>query len=163
MEYLEYLKKLLDVVVQEEASDLDISVGHAPNIRITGQLIPLSKEKIILPKDSEGLAFSIMSEVQRKKFLAEKEIDFSYQHEDKGRFRVNIFFQRGSVSLALRFIPSKIRTIEELSLPPVLHDFIDLSAGACFGDRRNQPGKVHYFSRNDRRNKPHQSSPHNYS
>jgi twitching motility protein PilT len=141
MEYLEYLKKLLDVVVQEEASDLDISVGHAPNIRITGQLIPLSKEKIILPKDSEGLAFSIMSEVQRKKFLAEKEIDFSYQHEDKGRFRVNIFFQRGSVSLALRFIPSKIRTIEELSLPPVLHDFINRPQGLVLVTGATSQGK----------------------
>ena len=114
MDYLTYLKKLLDIVVKEEASDLDISVGHVPNIRITGQLVPLSQEKIILPKDSEGMAFSIMSELQRKKFLEEKEIDFSYQHEDKGRFRINIFFQRGSISLALRFIPSKIRTIEEL-------------------------------------------------
>ena len=57
MEYLEYFKKLLDIAVSEEASDLDISVGHAPNIRITGQLVPLSQEKPILPKDSEGFGF----------------------------------------------------------------------------------------------------------
>jgi twitching motility protein PilT len=72
MEYLQYLKKLLDIVVKEEASDLDISVGHSPNIRITGQLVPLGQEKIILAKDSEGLAFSIMSDLQKKKFLEEK-------------------------------------------------------------------------------------------
>ena len=83
MEYLEYFKKLLDAAVSEEASDLDISVGHVPNIRITGQLVPLSQEKVITPKDSEGLAFCLLSEVQKKKFLEEKEIDFSYQHEDK--------------------------------------------------------------------------------
>src|SRR6185295_5993506 len=124
MEHLQYLKKLLDIVVQQEASDLDISVGHAPNIRITGQLVPLSQEKVITPKDAEGLAFALLSETQRKKFLEDKEIDFSYQHEDKGRFRLNIFFQRGNISLALRFIPSKVRTIEELNLPPILHDFI---------------------------------------
>jgi twitching motility protein PilT len=59
------------------------------------------------------MAFSIMSALQKKSFLENKEIDFSYQHEEKGRFRVNIFFQRGTISLALRFIPSKIRTIEE--------------------------------------------------
>ena len=69
MDYLTYLKKLLDIAVKEEASDLDISVGHTPNIRITGQLVPLSQEKIIEPKDSEGLAFALMTEVQKKKFL----------------------------------------------------------------------------------------------
>jgi len=141
MEYLLYLKKLLDTVVKEEASDLDISVGHVPNIRITGQLVPLSQEKIILAKDSEGLAFSILSEIQRKKFLEAKEIDFSYQHEDKGRFRVNIFFQRGTISLALRFIPSKIRTIEELNLPPILHDFISRPQGLILVTGATSQGK----------------------
>ena len=91
MDYLPYLKKLLDIVVKEEASDLDISVGHVPNIRITGQLVPLGEDKIVSPADAEGMAFSIMSEAQRKKFKDEKEMDFSYQHEDKGRLRVNIF------------------------------------------------------------------------
>lgn len=141
MEYLQYLKKLLDTVVKEEASDLDISVGHAPNIRVTGQLIPLSQEKAISPKDSEGLAFSILSEIQRKRFLEEKEVDFSYQHEDKGRFRVNIFFQRGSISLALRFIPSKIRTVEELNLPPILHDFISRPQGLILVTGATSQGK----------------------
>jgi twitching motility protein PilT len=141
MEYLPYLKKLLDIVIQEEASDLDISVGHAPNIRVTGQLVPLSQEKIILPKDSEGMAFALMSELQRKKFLEQKETDFSYQHEDKGRFRVNIFFQRGSISLALRFIPSKIRTIEELGLPPILHTLASRQQGLVLVTGATSQGK----------------------
>jgi twitching motility protein PilT len=141
MDYLIYLKKLLDTVVSEEASDLDISVGHVPNIRITGQLVPLSKEAVITAKDSEGIAFSIMSELQRKQFLEFKEIDFSYQHEDKGRFRVNVFFQRGSISLALRFIPSKIRTIEELNLPPILHDFLSRPQGLVLVTGATSQGK----------------------
>jgi len=141
MDYLIYIKKLLDIVVKEDASDLDISVGHAPNIRITGQLVPLSQEKIILPKDSEGIALSIMSELQRKKFLEEKEIDFSYAHEGRGRFRVNAFYQRGSVSLALRFIPPKIRTIEELNLPPVLHDFTSRPQGLVLVTGATSQGK----------------------
>ena len=141
MEYLQYLKKLLDIVVKEEASDLDISVGHAPNVRITGQLVPLSQEKVILPKDSESIAFSLLSELQKKKFLEEKEIDFSYQHEDKGRFRINIFFQRGSISLALRFIPSRIRTIEELNLPPILHDFASRPQGLVLVTGATSQGK----------------------
>jgi twitching motility protein PilT len=103
--------------------------------------VPLSKEKIIEPKDSEGLAFSIMSEAQRKKFIEEKETDLSYQHEQKGRFRVNIFYQRGSISLALRFIPSKIRTIEELNLPPVLHDFTSRPQGLVLVTGATSQGK----------------------
>jgi twitching motility protein PilT len=141
MDYLSYLKKLLDITVKEEASDLDISVGHVPNIRITGQLVPLGQEKIVTEKDSEGMAFALMSEAQRKKFLEEKEIDFSYQHEDKGRFRVNIFFQRGCVSIAMRFIPSKIRTIEELSLPPILHDFTARPQGLILVTGATSQGK----------------------
>ncbi|MCX6720934.1 MAG: type IV pilus twitching motility protein PilT [Candidatus Staskawiczbacteria bacterium] len=141
MDYLQYLKKLLDIVVQQEASDLDISVGHVPNIRITGQLVPLSQEKVILAKDSEGIAFAILSEIQRKKLLEEKEVDFSYQYEDKGRFRANIFFQRGSISLALRFIPSDIRTIEDLNLPPILHDFTSRPQGLILVTGATSQGK----------------------
>ncbi|MCX6723286.1 MAG: type IV pilus twitching motility protein PilT [Candidatus Staskawiczbacteria bacterium] len=141
MDYLTYIKKLLDTVITQEASDLDISVGHAPNIRITGQLVPLSQEKIVLAEDSWGLAFALLSEPLRKKFMEEKEIDFSYQHENKGRFRTNIFYQRGNISLALRFVPSKIRTIEDLSLPPVLHDFINRTQGLILVTGATSQGK----------------------
>jgi twitching motility protein PilT len=141
MEYLQYFKKLLDITIEQDASDLDISVGHVPNIRITGQLIPLTQEKIVTSKDSEGIANSMMSEDQKKRFIEEKEIDFSYQHEEKGRFRVNIYFQRGSVSIALRFIPSKIRTIEELNLPPVLHDFASRPQGLVLVTGATSQGK----------------------
>jgi twitching motility protein PilT len=142
MDYLTYFKKLLDITIKEEASDLDICVGHAPNIRITGQLVPLGQEPIILPKDSEGIAFSIMSDLQRKKFLEEKEIDFSYEYEKKGRFRVNAFFQRGVISLALRFLPTKIKTIEELNLPPVLHDFTNRPQGLVLVTGASGQGKT---------------------
>ena len=123
MDYLSKLKKLLSLIIREEASDLHISVDNFPTLRITGKLIPLIKEKKILSQDSEGLAFALMTDLQRKKFLEEKEIDFSYDFEGKVRFRINIFFQKGSISIALRLIPPKIKTIEELNLPPVLHEF----------------------------------------
>ena len=141
MDYLTYLKKLLDITIKQDASDLDLSVGHPPNIRIIGQLVPLSQEQIISAKDSEGIAFAMMSELQRKKFLEEKEIDFSYQHGDAGRFRVNIFFQRGTISLALRFIQSKIRTIEELNMSPVLHDFLSRTQGLVLVTGATSQGK----------------------
>ncbi len=129
MDYSQTLKKILDITLKDQASDLLISVGHPPVIRITGQLVPLLKEKIIGPEDSKGLAFSLMNEFKRQKFLAEKEIDFSYDFDGKARFRVNIFFQRGCISLALRVVPQKIKTIEDLSLPPVLHEFLHKSQG----------------------------------
>lgn len=141
MDYLSFIKQLLDQVVEQRASDLDISVGHPPNIRITGQLVPLTQEKIITEKDSEGLAFSIMSEIQKKNLFENKEIDFSYKHGDKGRFRVNIFFQRGSISLALRFVPSEIKTIEELNLPPILHDFAARPQGLVLVTGATSQGK----------------------
>jgi twitching motility protein PilT len=141
MDYLQTLKKLLDTVIKENASDLDIAVNYVPHIRITGQLIPLRQEKNVLPKDSEGFAFSLMSEIQKKKFLEEKEIDFSYDFEGKGRFRVNAFFQRGTISIAMRFIPLKIRTIEDLNLPPVLHDFTSRPQGLVLVTGASSQGK----------------------
>lgn len=141
MDYLTYLKKLLEIAVREQASDLDISVGHYPNIRVTGQLIPLSQENKITDKDAEGLAFAIMSEEQKKRFLVQKELDLSYDFEGKGRFRVNIFYQRGFISLALRFVPTKIRTIEELNLPPILHDFAGRPQGLVLVTGATSQGK----------------------
>jgi twitching motility protein PilT len=141
MDYLSYFKKLLDITIEQQASDLDISVGHKPNVRITGQLIPLVQEKEITAKDSEGIAFCMMQESQQKRFLEYKEIDFSYQHEKKGRFRVNIYFQRGTISIAMRFIPSEIRTIEDLNLPPVLHDFASRPQGLVLVTGATSQGK----------------------
>jgi len=129
MDYLSYFKKLLDITIKYQASDLDLSVGHHPTIRVVGELIPLTSEKVLSAQDSEGIAFAVMNEYQKKRFLEEREIDFSYQYEDKGRFRINAYFQRGTVSLAMRFIPSYIRTIEELNLPPVLHEFVNRTRG----------------------------------
>ncbi|MBU2539792.1 type IV pilus twitching motility protein PilT [Patescibacteria group bacterium] len=141
MDYLSLIKKLLAIVIDEEASDLHISVGHKPTIRITGQLVPLSGEKEIGKQDSEEIAFAMLSELQKKRFLEEKEIDFSYDFENRARFRVNIFFQRNGISLALRLIPNKIKTIEELNLPPVLHDFINRSQGLILVTGASSQGK----------------------
>jgi len=136
-----WLKKLLEITVEREASDLHISVGHPPVLRITRQLVDLEREKIITPKDSQGLAFSLMTPLQKEKFLREKEIDFAYDFEGKARFRVNVFFQKGMVSIALRLIPSKIKTIEELNLPPVLHKFTQAQQGFVLVTGASSQGK----------------------
>ncbi len=141
MDYLPNLKKILDITIKEEASDLLVSVGHPPTIRITGQLVPLVKEKVISKEDAKGLAFALMDDQKKQKFLAEKEIDFSYDFDNKARFRVNIFFQRNCVSMALRLISPNIKTIEELSLPPILHEFTNRSQGLVLVTGASGQGK----------------------
>jgi twitching motility protein PilT len=123
------LKELLEIVVKEQASDLHVSVGHPPILRITGRLVPLAKREKMTPKDTQGLAEALMSPEQFQKFLIEKEIDFSYAFGPEARFRVNAFFQEGKISLALRLISQNIKTIEELNLPPIVKEFTKASQG----------------------------------
>ena len=111
------------------ASDLHISVGRKPTIRIDGTLVEISDKKTLTPDNTRELSYSLLTEDQQKEFEREKEIDFSYTLKDKARFRVNVFYQRNYVSAALRLIPSKIKTIEELNLPPILHEFITPTQG----------------------------------
>ena len=127
--YQKQLAELLNITCEEQASDLHISVGHPPVLRITGRLTPLLKKKVISPQDAEGLVQALLTEEQCQRFLKEKEIDFSYSFEQKARFRVNVFFQRGYMSASLRRIPQKIKTVEELNLPPILHEFTKPSQG----------------------------------
>jgi twitching motility protein PilT len=127
--YQKQLKDYLAITVKEQASDLHFSPGHPPVLRIGGSLVPLVKKKILSAQDTEGLAKVLMTEKQYQRFLQVKEIDFSYNFEGEARFRVNIFFQRGDISCALRLIPMKIQTIEELNLPPVLHEWTRASQG----------------------------------
>ncbi|XOA42775.1 MAG: type IV pilus twitching motility protein PilT [Candidatus Nealsonbacteria bacterium] len=129
MTYNSQLAKLLELIIKEQASDLHLSVGHPPIIRISGRLVPLIKEKKLSPEDTKNLAFALMNALQREEFLKEKEIDFSYNFREKSRFRVNIFFQKGYVSCALRLVPVKIKTISELNLPPVLYEFTRAKQG----------------------------------
>jgi len=127
--YTTQLKKLLEITIKEQASDLHLSAGYHPTLRIADKLIPLIREKKLTSEDSQNLAFALMTEEQRQRFLKEKEIDFSYNYEGKSRFRINVFFQKGYISSALRLISTKIKTIEELNLPPILHQFTGANQG----------------------------------
>lgn len=115
---------LLAVVVKENASDLHIAVGRHPTLRVDGALTPLLSEEVITPEASQNFIFSMLTDEHRERFLQEKEFDFSYNFRDRARFRVNIFFQRGFMGAALRLIPSKVRTLEELRMPSGLEDLI---------------------------------------
>ena len=122
-------EELLSTVVKESASDLHLSVGRHPTLRVDGALVPLLKEEILTPDRARDFIFQMLSPEQQKKFPAEREMDLSYNFRDRARFRVNLFHQRGFMGAALRLIPTKIRTFEELNLPPILKDFASRQQG----------------------------------
>jgi len=104
-------------------------VGRYPTIRLDGKLISLSQEKILSEDDTKELSDVIMSEENKKELIEKGQVDFSYNFDDKARFRVNVFFQKGMTSVAMRFVTSKIRDLEELSLPARLYDFMKYTQG----------------------------------
>lgn len=116
------MDELLIKTLDYKASDLHITTGVPPIIRINGDLRALDYPKL-LPNDTRELVYSILTQEQRDAFERNWEYDFSYSMPGKGRFRVNVYFQRGSVAAAFRTIPVKIPTIEELRLPPICGDF----------------------------------------
>lgn len=128
-EYKEKLNDLLVITAKQNASDLHLAVGRRPTVRVDGVLVPLQKEAILTPEAAEGLIFGLLTEEQKERLLRDKQVDFAYSFEDKARFRVNVYFQKGYLAAALRLIPSRIKNIEELGLPPILHDFTRLSQG----------------------------------
>ncbi len=122
--------ELLNITIEERASDLHLSVGLPPILRIAGELVPLSKKPPVTGELVEDAVLTLLGEEQRLRLQTEKEIDFSYYLEQQGaRFRGNIFYTMGNLSIALRFIPDQILTIEELNLPPILHQFTRVSQG----------------------------------
>lgn len=129
VDYKKQINELLLTCARQDASDLHIAVGRHPTLRVDGRLVPLTSYPITTPQDARGLVMALLNEEQQKRVLETKEIDFSYTFEDKARFRVNAYFQRGNLSAALRLIPAHVRTLEELKLPSVLHDFTKLSQG----------------------------------
>ncbi len=124
-----YIEDLMQTVVDEDASDLHVSANHHPIIRISGRLISLAEKKIVSPHDAREIAMELMNRDQKEKFLSNYEVDFSYSYKNLARFRINIFFQQGEISCAMRLIPTKIKTLEEINMPPALYDFCNASQG----------------------------------
>jgi twitching motility protein PilT len=128
MEYQTYLKQLLEATIKNSASDLHISEGHPPVMRINRALIRL-KGNNLTAEETQGVSFALMTEDQINTFTRDKEVDFSYDFEGRARFRVNIFYQTGTVSAALRLVPERIRSMDELHLPVRLHQFCEYNQG----------------------------------
>ncbi|HEY2434239.1 MAG TPA: type IV pilus twitching motility protein PilT [Vicinamibacterales bacterium] len=114
------INQLLQTAVASGASDLHLKVGSYPMMRVNGTLVVAAEEKRLDRSDTESMAQGILNPDQVDKFRQNQDVDLAYSIDGLGRFRVNIFQQRGTVGLVLRVIPTRIKTIDELSLPPVL-------------------------------------------
>ncbi len=122
------LRQLLDDMVQRRASDLHLTAGVPPELRIDGVLVPTEYD-VLTPEANAQLAYSVMSDEQRKRFETTKELDFSFGIKALARFRANVFLQRGVVSMAIRQIPFEIMPLEKLGLPPVIKEFTSRHRG----------------------------------
>lgn len=123
MDYKSTLDKLIKEVIDQSGSDLHISEGRNPTIRVNGDLIPLKNYEVITPEMAKGLLYEMINDEFKKTFEEKKELDFSYQNDDDNRFRGNAFVQQGKVGVVMRLIPNVIRQFDELNLPPILADF----------------------------------------
>lgn len=133
--YKKELEDMIEIVIGEHGSDLHFSVGSHPMIRVAGSLIPLLKKPILSMEDVAEFIRVLLTPQQYSEFTSKKEIDFSYEYKDGLRFRGNGFYQRGGTAIALRFIPNVIKSIAELSLPPIIETFCQRPQGffLCVG------------------------------
>src|SRR3989344_5551245 len=128
------IQELLELTIKNKASDLHLLVGIPPAIRVDGVLNYLSSYPPLTGEAIEAMAFSIIKPHQKELLLANKELDFSFgfgggAYGNLGRFRANLYFQRGYLSGAFRYLEPKIRTVEELRLPKIAHNFAALKQG----------------------------------
>jgi twitching motility protein PilT len=123
------LRVLLQEMIQRGASDLHITVGNPAKLRIDGDLTNSRVAQVLAPKDTLTLAYSILTDNQKKRFETEDELDFSFGVQNLSRFRGNVYKQRGCVAMAIRQIPYEIVSIEKLGLPPIINQLADRPRG----------------------------------
>lgn len=123
------INKYLNMVIQQGASDLHLSVGFYPMMRVDGRLVRITEDEIIGKDDMEKLASSLLNADRLKKMQDDKHIDFSVEFEKNVRFRANFFYQKGYLSLAMRRISENILSLEDLNLPPHIYNFTERSQG----------------------------------
>ena len=123
------LRALLEEMIEKRASDLHVTAGERPKLRIDGAITDSGADHVLTPKDTLQLTYSILTENQKKRFETEDELDFSFGIQNLARFRGNVYRQRGCVALAVRQIPFKILTCDELNLPPAIQKFAEKPRG----------------------------------
>ena len=129
MEPKQYLEELLLITAQQGATDLHLSPGHYPTLRVDSRLIMLSNQKILDKETLKELVYALLGQEHKARFLSEKELDFSYELAGKNRFRVNAYQTKGGLAASLRLIPNEVKTIDELNLPQITKIFSKLSQG----------------------------------
>jgi len=122
------LRQLLEDMVQRKASDLHITAGVPPEFRVDGSIVP-SEQEVLTPEMCAQVAYSVLSDEQRKRFETTKELDFSFGVKGLSRYRANVYLQRGVVTMAIRQIPYDIMPMEKLGLPPIIKEFTNRQKG----------------------------------
>jgi len=123
------LRPLLDEMIERDASDLHVTAGDRPKLRVDGDIVNSAVEHVLTPRDTLQLAYSVLTENQKKRFEMEDELDFSFGIANLSRFRGNVFKQRGCVTMVIRRIPLQIKTFAELQLPAVIAGFAERPRG----------------------------------
>lgn len=123
------IQQLLQLTVDRNASDLHLVVGAPPALRVDGDLVRVTNEAVLTPAEAERLIKPVLNAEQIERVTVNREIDFSVAFSQNARFRVNVYFQKGTLSAAFRRIPLKIPTIDELKLPAICHNFAKLRQG----------------------------------
>ena len=125
---MESLYQLLQTLVQKGATDMHITGGCPPQIRVDGCLVPMSHPPLA-PAETKQLIYSVLTDAQKQRFEEENELDLSFGLKGISRFRANIFMQRGGVAAAIRVIPHQIMSFEQLGLAPMVHDLVKKPRG----------------------------------
>ena len=123
------LRSLLEEMIEREASDLHITAGERAKLRVDGDIVNANAPELLSPKDTLSLAYSVLTENQKKKFENDNELDFSFGIQNLARFRGNVFKQRGCVAMVIRMIPFSVLTFQQLGLPPVIAKLADKPRG----------------------------------
>lgn len=120
---------LLDQLVALEGSDIHLIVGSPPMVRVDGNLLAIEGEPPLNQVGAEAMIYPILNQEQKDYVTVNKELDFGYQFQEKGRFRINVYQSKGCIAASLRLIPSRIKTLEDLQLPAILSDFAHYRQG----------------------------------
>jgi len=123
------MQDIFSLSVKKKASDIHLVVNSPALLRIDGELVPVEPKKILSKKDVEQMVLPLLSEEQKKRLLVEKELDFGYEDDSETRFRINLFYERGNFGLVARVITENIPSLEDLAMPKVVYDLLNLQQG----------------------------------
>ncbi len=129
VDYKKEFEDLIALVISEGASDLHLSEDRQPTLRVSGTLFPLVNQEVLTRQDIKGILDLLLDSAKKEILLEKKEVDFAYEHHDDTRFRGNAYFQVNKISIALRLVPKKIKSITELNLPQILETFASKKQG----------------------------------